>query len=573
MKNNMKKIIITVFSLVLLLAGTRVFASGPFNGQSGDCPNMGIGVYGNIQRDSWGCWTASSVTANAGDTVNVVMYYHNNTASTLTGVSASLLTSGTGPASSYTFSGNMHSDQGDTSLGSVSLNLNSSQTLTYQSTHWMKDKQAIDSDTDTGIVNMNNTTALLGSEPSGWNDYGELLVVFKVGNNNNNNNYSNCTISNFTANGSSYATVQSGNPVNLVWNTYNCTSVTVSGPNMSSNYSSSGSATTYPTYSGTYTISAYGGNNGTQTQSVYVTVNNYVTPIYVAPTPVYNNCAVTTTATNIGGNSATLNGFISGIYSATAYFEYGTTVNMGSQTASQTVVANGYMTNTLTGLIPNTTYYFRLVANCQNSISRGTTQIFETAGGQGDVAPVEIIHQGTTIVGTQSPIMLKIEDRYQSVSVGDTIDYTVTYKNIGKRKLTHPMIQVVLPNGILFMNTSKGTFSNSNNTLSVPIDDLNAGDDGVIYLQGKVGSFTSGNSQIVTTALLIYTNTNNAQENAMAYVLNNPNGNGNSLTGNAFFAGLFGMSLLGWLLLVLIILAIILLTRRYFPSRYPNGHQ
>ena len=644
----MKKIIITIFSLVLLLSGASVFASGPFNGQSGDCPNMGIGVYPGIQRDSNGCWTAQSVTASAGDTINVAMFYHNNTAGTLTNVSGTLLSSGTGPSTHYTFSGNMNSDQGSTSLGSVSLNLTSSQTLTYQSGHFMRNKTAIDNDVDTSTPNMDNTSAYVGSVPPGWNDYGEFLVVFKVGENNNYDN-SDCVISNFTIDGSISTTISSGDSVDLNWNTSGCDTVSVSGPNMSTIHSVSGSRAVSPTYSGTYTITAYGNGSGTRTRTVYVNVNdnNYyskctisyfnaspasinsggsstlswstsnctsasiagignvgsgygsriVYPSYTTNyilnaygnngsdsdsvqvnvnsyvAPVQTNCAVTAAATNITGNSVSLNGFTNS--STTAYFEYGPTVNMGSITNTRSI-SSGYFTETVTGLTPNTIYYFRLASNCEGGgLSRGATQVFETAGGSTDVETTRtIIRQGTTIVGTASPIMLKIEDKYQNIRVGDVIDYTVTYKNISSRKLTHAMVQVILPKGVSYMNASRGTFSNDTNTLSVPIDDLNAGDNGVVYLQGRVDSLENNYTQVVTTALLIYTNTNTAQENAMAYVLNNPtNLNGNSSLGaNAFFAGFFGMSLLGWLLLILIILIIILLTRRYFPGRNSNHY-
>ena len=78
----MKKIIVGILTFVFLFTGVQsIFASGPFNGQSGDCnPGIGIGVYpSNIQKDSYGCWSATSITANPGDTINIAMYYHNNT--------------------------------------------------------------------------------------------------------------------------------------------------------------------------------------------------------------------------------------------------------------------------------------------------------------------------------------------------------------------------------------------------------------------------------------------------------------------------------------------------------------
>ncbi len=128
----MKKIIVGFAVFALLLVGNSAFASGPFNGDPEDCsPTIGIGNYttGNIPRDSYGCWTASSISAGPGDTVNVAMYYHNNTNSTLNNVRAVVTKSSSGPANSYSFTGSMSSDQGSQTFGTVTLNLNSSQTL------------------------------------------------------------------------------------------------------------------------------------------------------------------------------------------------------------------------------------------------------------------------------------------------------------------------------------------------------------------------------------------------------------------------------------------------------------
>lgn len=650
MINNMKKIIITVLSLAILLAGVRVFASTEWNGASNDCNSIAIANADTNQGWTYPCWTGTNISADDGEDVNVRIYYHNTGTSTSTNTRLYLYHNG-GTSSQHSFSGKIVGSQGTISFGPVYVNLSSSQALTYDSVRWYTNNT---SQTLTSLLSGQDGEEILngglniGSITPGWSSQGTVVVNFKVGNSNNGGggiDYNNCSISKFKIDGGSHAYIDEGDNVDLDWDTVNCNSVYVSGPNYSSN-SHDGSVTVYPNYSGTYTITAYG-NNGTKTKSVYVTldnnnnnnrctisyfnaspttinsgsattltwsmsncnsasisglgsvnsygygsrivypgyttkyilnaygnngsdsdsvqvnVNNYVEPVQV-------NCAVTTAATNILANSATLNGFVTS--ASNAYFQYGTDVNMGLQTSPRSI-SNGYFNENIFGLSRATIYYYRLVANCQGGISKGAIQVFETDGGSGDVAPINttttrtIIRQGTTVYGVASPIMLKIENRYQNIKVGDIIDYTVTYKNIGKNTLTHPMVQVIFPKGISFINASRGTFSNSNNTLSVPLDNLRSQDEGVIYVQGRVDSLESLYTQVVTTALLIYTNTNTAQENAMAYVLNNPsNLTGNSgLSANAFFAGFFGMSLLGWLFLILLILIIVLLVRNYYP--------
>jgi len=166
--------------------------------------------------------------------------------------------------------------------------------------------------------------------------------------------------------------------------------------------------------------------------------------------------------------------------------------------------------------------------------------------------------------------MLTIENRYQGICNGNIVDYTVTYKNIGKNKLTNPMIQVVLPGGIDFVNSSVGTYDQATRTLSFPIDDLNSGDEGEIYVQGRVNSKTIDSDDIVTTAVLIYTNPNKTQENAIAYWVNNP-GNCNSLLGaSAFWSGWSFGGILWWLLIIIIILLAILIARTYRKRTYTS---
>jgi hypothetical protein len=902
MKNYMKKIIVGFLALAFLVVGHSAFASGPFNGQSGDCQNINIGNYTTgtgIGDGQWGCWTRTSITASAGDTINVVLFYHNNTNNTLTNVGATLSQSSSGPGTNFTFSGNVTSDQGSTNLGTVSLNLNSSQTVTYNSVHWMKDRQAIDSDTDTPLpfgqsssVMQNGGKISLGSVPPGWDDYGELLIVFKVGNNTppppqvcqdtnatnyggplpctypqpkcmdtnatnyggalpctypqpkcmdtnatnyggplpctypqkcqdpsatnyggalpctypqpkcmdynatnyggalpctypqpkctdynatnyggplpcnyplkcqdpsatnyggalpctypqpkcmdynatnyggalpcqypqkcqdrNATNYGgslpcqypqkcqdpsatnyggslpckypqpkcmdttatnyggslpcqypqlNCTISNFlvngststtvqsgasvnlvwntndciyvsvsgpnfssstkngtenayppnngvntytitatgangstqtktvtvyvnqqqtsycninsfTANGSTAATIQSGNPVTISWNTTDCTSVSVSGPGLN-DYAQNGSRQVYPTNSTTYIITASGQNGGQQQKTVYVNVNPLILPPPPPPIPIYNACAVTTVATNVSRNGAQVNGLVTSNGSSSAYFEYGTTASLGLQTQPRQV--NGPYYEILSGLNAGTTYYFRSVANCGNGgTSRGTIETFTTLSNPvvtttttttvptTTTRVVRQIVQGTTVVGTESPIMLHIENRYQYIGVGDTIDYVVTYKNIGSALLTHPILQVVVPKGIVLTNASRGTYSIETNTLTVQLEDLYPGAEGVVYAQGHVEVMPENTAQIVTTAILVYTSPNGAQENAIAYVLNNPKDLTNVLGASAFFAGIFPGSLLGWLLLIILILIILLIARSF--SRRP----
>ena len=735
MKNNMKKIIIAFLGLAFLFIGQSAFASVSWNTDPQDCNGIGVGNFttgvGIPSTGSNNCWNLTNVSANSGDSVNVELYYHNTGSEPATNVRVAISASPSlGQATStHTFSATLTSNQnpGGLSLGSVQVNLSSPQTLSFGSTYWYANQSSNYTVSGSQIMSGGLT---LGTINSGWPSQGTTVTSFRVGSsvapsnctissftgngstspsissgdpvnltwstygctsvslssfgnvnqsgsqtvypsanmnyvltaydssgmtqtrtvyvNVNNNNYNNCTISSFTGNGSTSPSISSGDPVNLHWNTYGCDHINITNlgnvnpsdnetvyPNYDTNYVltaysnyggtqtktvyvnvdnnynnncriedfyasptsvNSGQPVTltwrtqgcsyvnisnvgsnlptnysriiYPTSTHTYTLTGYGYNNyygNNPTDSVTVYVNNY-TPIY--PQPVYNNCAVTTIATNVSRNSVTLNGLVNG-YSSSTYFTYGTTVNMGYSTSPRSVSGTTF-SESLTGLSSNTIYFYRLVSNCGGGTSQGSIEVFQTSGAQTTTTRTVYV-QGTTVVGTSSPIMLKIEDRYKSIRVGDIIDYTITYKNIGSKKLTNSLLQVILPKGISFLNSSDGTYSNDTRTITVSLGDLDPAEEGVLYVQGEVDSLDRNNAQVVTTALLVYTSSKGAQENAIAYVLNNPNYN-NSLSAAAFFSGFFGMSLIGWLLLIIIILLIILIVRRYYYNRYERPY-
>ncbi len=128
-------------------------------------------------------------------------------------------------------------------------------------------------------------------------------------------------------------------------------------------------------------IGGFGGVavNGTS-GAVYVadnantTVQHYTT--FEGPT------VTTTTATSVTRTSATLNGTIDpGGVSSTYHFEYGQDTNYGSQTAESdpltgTVAA---ATGSASGLLPNTTYHFRIVGHNGSGSITGNDQTLTTA--------------------------------------------------------------------------------------------------------------------------------------------------------------------------------------------------
>lgn len=779
----MKKIIIAVFAFaVFFFVGQNAFASNVFNGQPGDCnPAVGIGVYPNIQRDSNGCWTQTSITANPGDVINIAMYYHNNTSSTIPNVRGSITKTSSGPQD-FTFTGRIYSSYGTQTIGTVHLHLTSPQAVTYSSTHWMRDADAVLSDTDTQVfhnsdgsqISFGNVYSDYGN--SEWEYFGELLAVYNVGtnviieqpeecsitsfkangnssvsidagesanlswntdhcvsasispsvgsvsvggnesvspsndttyiltahgvsysqsvqasvhvnvnssnnnndepdattnnsydvtedsaelrgsvdmndfdnglvffvygqdenqiediendyntynsvdedgedlqkesvdsdldgsdsytldvsgldsdenyyysicvqyednsgdydlicgsvknfttdddnndnNNNNNNNDDACEISQFTSNRTS---VGDGTSATLSWNTNGCDSVYISGIG---NVNASGSRAVYPSDTTTYTLSAYDSNGNTDTARVTISVTGVA---------YQGACGITSTASGVTKTSATLNGITAGPSSSSTYFEYGPTSSLGQRTSARNVSGGSSFNETIYGLNPGTTYYFRLVSNCESGNKFGSLSTLRTASDTVPAYVPPVVHttNTTTVVGSGSPIMLKIENRFEFVKRGDTINYTITYKNIGKTTLKNSLIQVIVPEGIEMTNVSLGSYSNVNHILNVPLGNLVKNAEGEIYLDAKINSIIA--EKLVSTATLVYTNPNGAQENAIAYVINIPKGGASSLGAASLFAGILSMNLFGWLLLILLVLIIILLIKKYFSKK------
>ena len=109
----------------------------------------------------------------------------------------------------------------------------------------------------------------------------------------------------------------------------------------------------------------------------------------------YNTSVTTNNATYITPTSVTLNGFVSGgnftpNASTNALFEYGTDISLGSSTfmnaSSFYYGQSGNYSANIFGLTPNTTYYFRAIAQNTQSRVYGNISSFTTKlSGAGNV--------------------------------------------------------------------------------------------------------------------------------------------------------------------------------------------
>jgi hypothetical protein len=109
--------------------------------------------------------------------------------------------------------------------------------------------------------------------------------------------------------------------------------------------------------------------------------------------------------TGVGETKATLNGVVNPNGLATKYyFEYGTTKTYGSKTAEASAgsgTSNLEESKALTGLIANTTYYYRIVATNSSGTTDGAQEVFyTTAIPQPEFKPVPTKKKFTSTSGT-----------------------------------------------------------------------------------------------------------------------------------------------------------------------------
>lgn len=310
--------------------------------------------------------------------------------------------------------------------------------------------------------------------------------------------------------------------------------------------------------------------------------------------------AVTLLATNIGQTSARLNALAvtnsnynynnlynnSNYYlslnntSPSGYFEWSTNISLSNSntTPLQTIgTAPSVSYNaSLFGLQPNTRYYYRAAVVNPQGTFKGDIMSFTTGTNTVivDNTPPVIVRNTTVVpTGTSKPSLmgLSIDRNGTCVERGNSVEYVVTYKNTSNRALKDVVLRVILPAELAFKDTNRGAFSEIDNTVVVPIGVVGVNEDGTVRVRADVSRTGEIGKTIVITADLVDTDTTTrAQEEIVAYSLNNIcASSGVNQAAASFFGagGFFPNTLIGWLLLVLVILALILVSRNFYNNK------
>ena len=323
-------------------------------------------------------------------------------------------------------------------------------------------------------------------------------------------------------------------------------------------------------------------SNGTVKGNIFsFTAGNSVVPNYNA-----KEIVTTVQAINQTSTSARLNGiFINQDGLATqAYFQYGTTTSMDSNTAAVNLGTGSSLnlSDTAKNLLPGTIYYFRAVAVKQGVVYNGKILVFKTLKASANiptnygnnnthvVTPDTTVDTGPVVSSNQGSSILEITNEKKEVSVNDEIDYLVTFKNDTSENFKDTEITIQLPKGVDFKESNFGKMG-VDNSVVFDVGVLVPSQVGSMTIKGSINSKAPTENILVTTAIMSYdTASSKITKDEIAYVTNNViAGTSNDLAANSIFGASFlPSSLLGWLAILFAIFCFFAVTRKvYMDSR------
>lgn len=275
---------------------------------------------------------------------------------------------------------------------------------------------------------------------------------------------------------------------------------------------------------------AQANNNANVTSSQNVASNNGV-------------LAGTSPITLITEDGATFSGYVgTGGEVVDIYFEYGlSSDDLNEITTIRSVSQSGVVSQRVSGLEQGRTYYVRFCAesafgsDCGVILSFRTKSLqtgpVETSTGEGassttnnnsanvpnsvntDVAFVEVL------VPVVSDFMsLGIQNGVSAMQTGDIITYEVNYKNTSQRNLQDGILYVDLPRDLVYLDSTRGEYSEVDHAISYEFGIIGQEDKGIIFITMQVPELEDSRVPVVASASLVHENPDNgAREVASAY--------------------------------------------------------
>jgi hypothetical protein len=271
---------------------------------------------------------------------------------------------------------------------------------------------------------------------------------------------------------------------------------------------------------------------------------------------------ITQPATLVSTNSALLNSIIDPNGGATsAWFEWGFTPSLGFETISQSMGSGDNSLQSsypVTGLVPDTTYYFRAVARNAEGRSYGSTLSFRTAKSSNGGGGGTVIINNTTNTGGNglSCIVLVPALNVSELDAGNDFVFTVTYRNGCAYNLSNAFLKVILPTEVTFDSTNYPFFNRDANGISHNLGVLSPGMQASISISGQVHGNVSEGSTLIFSSVLNFNDEDGDFQSVSAY-LSAVVGAGRTLGANILEA--FGDLFNNWLFLLILLLLVLFL--------------
>ncbi|HEY1041732.1 MAG TPA: hypothetical protein VGE63_03345 [Candidatus Paceibacterota bacterium] len=332
----------------------------------------------------------------------------------------------------------------------------------------------------------------------------------------------------------------------------------------------------------------------------FVTLSNNYNPVQ----PERLGTLVTTlAASSVRQYNARLNGsFNARDCSSELWFEYGRTSSLGEvvNIGTRSAYDRGVVSADISGLKPNTTYYFRIVGSGCGSIVRGATKTFKTPKTtttvvnppvkQKPVVKVIQVKEDVNVAAESicSPDLdLKIDNNRDTIGNREEFDYVITYQNLTQTYVLRDIeMQVEIPPQLEFVSSSRGTYNKASHSLFISRMDLNPSqrETFTVTVRAKKG-LVEGDLIVASATASFISPTTGINDSSTDFdsdeYLNSRNSNGSS--DNSSDRSLFGSSdnggngflpssLVGWLSLIFLVFLFIAALRWLWFGKKGNEY-
>lgn len=264
--------------------------------------------------------------------------------------------------------------------------------------------------------------------------------------------------------------------------------------------------------------------------------------------------------------------------SAVAWFEYGTSENLGESAGYQSVGSGSSPSNVsyaFTGLRSGATYYYRVAAQNGSGISRGSVASFRTLGG-GAAASASGAAKLSLSSGVEKAEPIKPKVDIEHPAPGDLINYTLTYQNSGTAGAKDIVVTLVLPEGTKFVSAEPDESSVTAESVTWASGPVAAGTTDSVEARIEVGKSVKPGTKLAFVAILSYLDAQGkAQSVGARLTLEVSEPKKETALTAAVFGSITEASLIFWLLLALVAISgthfFYHLTRAPAPSAALSG--